>query len=166
MGSYRHSPIPHVLGLALLLALATTSCGHTDAAGGPWSADEALSPADLAATLKGSGPKPVIVYVGYRALFHPGRIPGATFHGPSSQPEGIADLKRWAATQSKDRPVVVYCGCCPLAHCPNLVPAYAALKQLGFARVQVLILPTNFEVDWVDQGYPVERSAPGGQSPS
>jgi hypothetical protein len=38
-----------------------------------------------------------------------------------------------------------------------VVPAYGALKELGFSKIRVLILPTNFETDWVEKGYPIER---------
>jgi thiosulfate/3-mercaptopyruvate sulfurtransferase len=124
---------------------------------GPWTAAEALQPADLVATLKGGGPKPAIVYVGFKVLFHPGHIPGATLHGPSAEPEGMADLRKWASSQPKDAPVVIYCGCCPFDDCPNVVPAYDALRELGFTKIRVLILPTNFEADWVEKGYPIER---------
>ena len=52
---------------------------------------------------------------------------------------------------------MIYCGCCPLAHCPNLRPAYTALKELGFSRLRILNLPENFGTDWADRGYPTER---------
>jgi hypothetical protein len=40
--------------------------------------------------------------------------------------------------------------------CPNLRPAYQALKKLGFTQIRVLDLPTNFHTDWAEKGYPVE----------
>jgi hypothetical protein len=141
-------------------SVGTTTRGTTSsvrATGVPWSADEALTPAAFAADIRSGGPAPAIVYVGFKALFRTGHIPGATFHGPASQPEGMSDLQQWAASQPKDRPVVVYCGCCPLDDCPNLVPAYSALTRLGFTRLRVLVLPTSFAADWVEKGYPVER---------
>jgi hypothetical protein len=144
--------------LAMMVALSVTACaGQPADAHGPWTAAEALQPADLVETLKGSGPKPAIVYVGFKALYHPGHIPGATFHGPASQPEGMADLRNWASSQPRDAPVVIYCGCCPFDDCPNMVPAYGALRALGFTKIRVLILPSNFEVDWVEKGFPIER---------
>jgi hypothetical protein len=145
--------------LAVTVVVAA-GCTGTDAAGagGPWTAAEALQPSDLAATLKGSGARPAILYIGFRALYLPGHIPGATFVGPPSQPAGFAALKDWASTHAKDETVVLYCGCCPFSHCPNMVPGYTMLRQLGYTKIRVLILPTNFEVDWVDMGYPIERS--------
>jgi hypothetical protein len=144
--------------VAASAVLSSVACaGRPAATHGPWTADEALQPADLVATLRGGESRPTVVYVGYLALFHPGRIPGATFHGPAAEPGGLADLKRWGSSQSKDSPVVIYCGCCPSEDCPNVVPAYGALKELGFSKIRVLILPTNFETDWVEKGYPIER---------
>jgi hypothetical protein len=51
--------------------------------------------------------------------------------------------------------IVLYCGCCPWSHCPNLNPAYDTLRQMGFSKVKVLYLANNFGADWVDKGYPV-----------
>jgi hypothetical protein len=144
--------------IAAVVVALSMSCARPQAnPHGPWTAAEALQPADLVETLKGGGPKPTIVYVGFKALYHPGHIPGATFHGPAAEPAGMADLRTWASSQPKDAPVVIYCGCCPFDHCPNMVPAYDALRELGFTKVRVLILPSNFEVDWVNKGYPIER---------
>jgi thiosulfate/3-mercaptopyruvate sulfurtransferase len=53
--------------------------------------------------------------------------------------------------------LVIYCGCCPLAACPNLRPAYKALSDLGFSRLRILNLPENFGTDWASRGYPTER---------
>jgi hypothetical protein len=55
--------------------------------------------------------------------------------------------------------VVLYCGCCPLDKCPNLRPAFLALRDAGFARLRVLLLPNNFNADWVEKGYPVEKGS-------
>jgi len=146
------------LSALLLLGVVTvTGAKVASPRQGPWTSDEALAPADLAATVRAGTSQPTIVYVGYQALFRAGHIPGATFHGPASQAAGLTDLKEWAAQLAKDRPVVLYCGCCPLDDCPNVAPAYEALKQLGLTKVQVLVVPVSFAVDWVDKGYPIER---------
>jgi len=42
--------------------------------------------------------------------------------------------------------------------CPNIRPAYRTLKSMGFERLMVLNLPSNFHTDWVAKGYPVEAS--------
>jgi thiosulfate/3-mercaptopyruvate sulfurtransferase len=53
--------------------------------------------------------------------------------------------------------IVLYCGCCPWIKCPNIRAAYQQLHSLGFTRVKVLYLATNFGTDWVNKGYPVAR---------
>lgn len=127
------------------------------AATDPWTSADLLQPADLAAMLKAPSGKPTIVYVGFKALFRQGHIPGATLHGPASSPEGLEDLKRWAAPLARDTPLVIYCGCCPLVQCPNMRPAFSALHDMGFSKLRVLALTTSFGADWAEKGYPVVR---------
>jgi thiosulfate/3-mercaptopyruvate sulfurtransferase len=130
----------------------------SDSSGWPWGTDS-VTPADLAKELASASgaDKPVVVCTAPPFLYRVGHIPGAVLHGPASSPEGLTSLTTWAQTLPRSTSVVIYCGCCPLAQCPNLSPAYRALKGLGFTRVRVLPLETNFKTDWVDPGYPFER---------
>ena len=52
-----------------------------------------------------------------------------------------------------------------MEHCPNIRPAYQALKESGFTRVRVLRIPTNMAADWYGKGYPSEAgsAAEGGK---
>jgi 3-mercaptopyruvate sulfurtransferase SseA len=43
-----------------------------------------------------------------------------------------------------------------MVKCPNVRPAYSALKAAGFKNVRVLDIPENFHADWVAKGYPTE----------
>ena len=81
----------------------------------PWAAAQTIQPADLARELgeKNGTPPPTIVYVGFRALFAGGHIPGATFHGSASTEQGLSDLKKWAAEIPRTTSLVIYCSCCP-----------------------------------------------------
>src|SRR6266446_3960150 len=79
------------------------------------------------------------------------------FAGPGSKPEGLELLKTAVAKLSKDREIVLYCGCCPWDRCPNMTPAIHMLKEMGFTRVKAMHVPENFKKDWIDQGYPVEQ---------
>ena len=79
------------------------------------------------------------------------------FHGAASTDAGLTELKNWAQSIPKSSNVVLYCGCCPLAHCPNLRPAFTAMRDLGFTNLRVLILPNDFNTDWIEKGYPVEK---------
>jgi thiosulfate/3-mercaptopyruvate sulfurtransferase len=125
----------------------------------PWTDTQILQAADLAreiASAKG-GSAPTIVYVGFRTLFEGGHVPQASFHGTASKEEGLAELKKWLATLPRSTNLVIYCGCCPFNRCPNIRPAYAALREMGFTHVRVLVLPTSFAADWVERGYPMEK---------
>jgi hypothetical protein len=124
----------------------------------PWTAAQTVQPAQLVAELQlEKDPHVQVIYVGPRTLYSGGHIPGAVFYGPGSSEQGIADLKKYAATLANNSDVVLYCGCCPLEKCPNLRPAFTALKDTGFARLRVLTLPTSFNTDWVEKGYPVQK---------
>ena len=70
---------------------------------------------------------------------------------------GLTDLKHWAQRLSRSSDLVIYCGCCPLAHCPNMRPAFSALRSMGFTHLRVLLLPRDFAHDWVEAGYPVAK---------
>jgi len=65
-------------------------------------------------------------------------------------------LKSAVAGLPKDSDIVLYCGCCPMDHCPNLRPAFRALKELGFTHVRALNIATNMQTDWYAQNYPTE----------
>ncbi len=125
----------------------------------PWTVSETVTPADLVKELSDPNPakRPIVACVGFKFLYDGGHVPGASYHGPGSKPEGLADLKAWARSLPKSSNVVLYCGCCPMVRCPNLRPAFTALHDAGFARLRVLLLPTNFATDWVGKGYPMEK---------
>jgi thiosulfate/3-mercaptopyruvate sulfurtransferase len=121
----------------------------------PWTARELLEPALLAKLLGGPAVKPVIICVAFPVLYRQKHIANAVFAGPTSKTEGIAALKLATAPMPHDARIVLYCGCCPMAHCPNIRPAFRALKELGYTKVSVLDLPTSFRADWEDKQYPV-----------
>ena len=127
----------------------------------PWSASQTIQPTDLLKELSESkgAAKPVVVCVGFRPLYMGAHVPGAVFHGAAQSEQGLADLKRWAQGVPRTANLVVYCGCCPLDHCPNIRPAFSALHDMGFANLRVLLLPHDFATDWVEKGYPVEKGA-------
>lgn len=146
--------------MAGLLFASITAAIVRAAASEPWSDAQTVQPVQFAAELQQEkDPFPVVIYVGVKALYEGGHIPGARYFGPGSTEEGIAVLKKYAATLPKNSDVVLYCGCCPLEKCPNLRPAFVALKDFGFARLRVLILPQNFNTDWVEKGYPVKKGS-------
>jgi rhodanese-related sulfurtransferase len=122
----------------------------------PWKAEELIQPVDLKYMLA-SDEKPLVFQVGIVHLYKMGHIPGSTFAGMASTPEGLATLKKTVQDAPRTRDVVIYCGCCPMGDCPNIRPAYRVLREMGFKNVKVLNLPTNFTQDWQMKGYPVEK---------
>lgn len=126
----------------------------------PWTPPQTISPADFAKELQAKrDPSLTIIYVGVRTLYSGAHIPGSVFHGPGSTEAGIADLKKFAATLPKNTNLVLYCGCCPIDRCPNLRPAFSALREMGFTRLRILLLPTSFAADWIERGYAIEKGA-------
>ena len=149
-----------VASVGLLLIAIALPGRNAPAESDPWTAVQTVQPAAFTAELKQEkDPAPTVIYVGVRTLYNGAHIPGAVFRGPGSSAEGIASLKQYAATLPKNSNVVLYCGCCPLEKCPNIRPAFSALQPMGFSRLRVLILPTSFAKDWVEKGYPVEKSS-------
>lgn len=124
----------------------------------PWDSSETVQPADLARELAGAlSAKPTVACVGFRPLYQGAHIPGATFHGSTSKPEALAELKTWAQPLPRSTNLVLYCGCCPMPKCPNIRPAFAGLRDMGFTHLRVLILPSDFNTDWTEKGYPVAK---------
>jgi thiosulfate/3-mercaptopyruvate sulfurtransferase len=137
----------------LLVALAAFAQTAPD----PWKDSDLIKPETLVARLNGSAPKPTILYVGFPVLYRSTHIAGAQLAGPASKPEGLDLLKQIAAKLSHDEEVVIYCGCCPWDHCPNVRPAFRAMRDMGFTHLKLVTIPTNLSTDWMSKGYPVER---------
>jgi rhodanese-related sulfurtransferase len=117
-----------------------------------WTKDELMEPAALAAILANGKDVPVILSVGPGAT-----IPQSKHIGMTNEDANLASLKKSLAALPKTQPVVIYCGCCPFEHCPNVRPAIAVLKELQFANYKLLNLPKNLKTDWIDKGYPTVK---------
>lgn len=121
----------------------------------PWTDKDLIQPEQATRELKSA----LVIHVGFPVLYRSAHIAGTQYAGPGSKPEGIADLKKAVAGQSRDREIILYCGCCPFDKCPNIRPAFAALHQMGFTRVKVMVIDTNLRTDWIDKGYPADKRA-------
>jgi hypothetical protein len=139
---------------AAVLIVRTARGGETP--GDPWSQSELIEPADLAKGLTSASKSLHIICVTFPVLYRQKHIPHALLAGPADKPEGIAELRATVENLPRNASIVIYCGCCPMDKCPNIRPAYRALKERGFDHIRVLNLPTNFHTDWVAKGYPVE----------
>jgi len=117
-----------------------------------------IHPAELAKALQSSvSEKPLMIQVGSHVLYSQAHIPGSEYIGPAASATGIEQLRKRVASLPKNSYIVVYCGCCPWDHCPNVKPADDALHVLGFTNVKILYIANNFGADWVDKGYPVVK---------
>ncbi len=114
-----------------------------------------IDPADLLELLQSPrGEKPLILNVGPHLLYMQAHIPGSEYIGAGSDSQGIESLRRRVKSLDRKTSIVLYCGCCPWSHCPNVKPAYNELHKAGFTHVKVLYIAGNFGDDWVYKGYP------------
>ena len=161
-------PFRLVLALALLVGSACHTKADSESAPAPPGPTGAptipaptdtpsLQPAELAQRLAKPGAKPLLFHVGFKKLYDQAHIPGSEFLGPTSEPDAVNQLKQRVSSLPRDSEIVIYCGCCPWSHCPNVKPAYRALHDLGFTNAKVLYIGKDFGADWVDRGYPVEK---------
>lgn len=141
--------------LALLTFLATIPLARSVNGTDPWKPSQILQPADLAKQLSATSGKPLLIHVGFITMYKQAHIPGSKYCGPTYKLEGIEQLKKCVAGVAHTRAIVIYCGCCPWDHCPNVRPAFEELSKMGFKNLKVLSLPTDFGKDWANKGYPV-----------
>lgn len=142
----------------LLLSLSLAISGQQPNGAGinpPWSAKQVLHTDQLARMIADKSAQPDIFHVGFAILYKSKHVPGSIYAGPASKPEGLQALKEAVASVAKNRLIVLYCGCCPWTHCPNMKPAYRLLESLGYTNIKVVEIPDNFAKDWVEKGYPV-----------
>lgn len=117
-----------------------------------------INPDELVKILaSGKGEKPLMIQVGSHVLFTQAHIPGSEYIGPSSSDAGLQQLRKRVESLPHNKFIVLYCGCCPWSHCPNVKPADDALHAMGFSNVKILYISNNFGTDWVDKGYPVAK---------
>jgi len=121
-------------------------------------AAQLLQPAELVQILRSSGgEKPLILQVGSHVLYAEAHVPGSEYVGAGGQESGLQALRDRVKALKHDQFVVLYCGCCPWAKCPNIRPAFQQLVSLGFTHVKVLYLADNLGTNWVAKGYPVAK---------
>jgi hypothetical protein len=124
----------------------------------PQGSSQLINPEDLANLLLApKGQKLLILNVGPHLLYMQAHIPGSEYMGAGSSSQGIDSLRRRVKPLPRNLFIVLYCGCCPWNHCPNVLPAYKELHKQGFTNVKVLYIADNFGSDWVNKGYPTIR---------
>jgi hypothetical protein len=126
----------------------------------PIPAADLINTQDLAKILQSpKGERPLLIYVGFRFPYTQAHLPGSEYYGPAADQAVVQQLRKRVEGLARSRFIVIYCGCCPWSHCPNVKPAYEALHNLGFTKLKVLYISDNLGTDWVNKGYPVEKGA-------
>jgi thiosulfate/3-mercaptopyruvate sulfurtransferase len=117
-----------------------------------------INPENLVKLLQASGKgKPLMIQVGSHVLFSQAHVPGSEYIGPASSESGLQQLRKRVDSLPRTKFILLYCGCCPWGHCPNVKPADDALQALGFTNVKVLYIAENFGTNWVDKGFPIAK---------
>jgi hypothetical protein len=152
------------VGLETRLSVADPAESMPSASQGQSTAPSPIPPADLINTRdlakilqSPKGERPLLIYVGFRFPYTQAHIPASEYFGPAANQAMVQQLLKHVQGLARDRFIVIYCGCCPWSHCPNVRPAYEALHNLGFTKLKVLYIPDNLGTDWVNRGYPVEK---------
>jgi len=114
-----------------------------------WTKDQLIEPTALAEILQANKEIPVIYCVGPGVV-----IPHSIDIGPASDENNLQRFKAALDKIPRGTDIVIYCGCCPFEHCPNVRPAIAVLKEMKFTNFHLLDLPDNIKKDWISKGYP------------
>ena len=143
-----------LVGCALVLVISGLLSGRTASAQAPinWTNDQLLEPSDLATTLKDNKEVPVIFSIGPGAI-----IPHSKDMGMIKDEENMKKFRQELENLPKDTSIIIYCGCCPYEHCPNVRPAIQLLKDMKFTNFKLLDLPHNIKIDWINKGYPTAQ---------
>jgi thiosulfate/3-mercaptopyruvate sulfurtransferase len=116
-----------------------------------------ISAEDLVKIIQSSKDKPLMLQVGSHILFLQAHIPGSEYAGAGATEVGLQQLRKRVVSLPRNKFIVLYCGCCPWNHCPNVKPADDALHAMGFTNVKVLYIADNFGTNWVAKGYPTAK---------
>jgi len=118
----------------------------------PWRTDQLMATSALAAKIESNQTADLLILsIGPDAI-----IKGSVAIGPTQEAANLAKLKNYLKQVPKDKKVVLYCGCCPFDKCPNIRPAFSTLNKMGFKNAELLNIPKNIKVDWIDKGYPTK----------
>ena len=117
-----------------------------------WDDKQLMEPSVLAKIITANTSLPIIISVGPGAI-----IPNSLNAGMSSNEEGITKLRTILKSKNQNEKIIIYCGCCPFEHCPNVRPAIEILKEMKFTNYYLLNLSHNIKMDWIDKGYPTKK---------
>lgn len=138
----------YLTGCALLVLLGSVLAWarQTD----PWTPAQLMPPAELAQEIN-NNTNPLVICVGPAGL-----IKGSIEAGAAHENAGLDKLRSLLSGVDRNKEVIIYCGCCPFAHCPNVRPAFNLLLSMGFTHPRLLDIPHNIRIDWIQHGYPLK----------
>lgn len=141
----------NMLFAALLIPVCIAFSAFQGKGSGKWKPEQLISPEVLVQKIQsGEAVHMLILNTGPVE-----NIPGAVNIGEVEKAANVKKLAKFLADQPRDKEIVLYCGCCPLAGCPNIEPAYKKLEQMKFTNFKILNLPQDLQEDWIDKGYPM-----------
>ncbi len=143
------------ISMAVVLSAIVLSAYAFQASAIPHS--QLVEPEELAKLVSAKGEKPLLIHVGFHVLYLQAHIPGSEYIGPARDAGGLEKLRARVKSLPRNTFIVIYCGCCPWDHCPNVKPAHDALVAMGFTNVKVLHVADNIGTDWRDKGYPTTK---------
>ena len=147
----KYTPL-HLFFLSLLSTMISLQCCAQNTAADPWKTNQLMPPSDLAKLINNGTPqKPTVFNIGPA-----GKIKGSINIGPAQEKTNLNKLKQQLSKLPKNSSIVIYCGCCPFGHCPNIRPAFKLLNEMKFTNHRLLNLPKNIKADWIDIGYPMD----------
>ena len=117
-----------------------------------WTSKQLTEPSVLATILKETKDVPMMFSVGPDAV-----IPNSIDIGMVKDEKNLAKFQEQISKLSKSTNILIYCGCCPFEHCPNVRPAIALLQSMQFTNYHLLDLPNNIKTDWIAKGYPTKK---------
>lgn len=147
-----NKPLVHLIFSCLLVTVISLSSFGQNNSKEQWAESQLTPPSDLANVINSGKAQPILFSIGPGAI-----IKGSIDIGPAKEKENLKKLKAALSTLPKDTGIVIYCGCCPFQHCPNIRPAFRLLNKMKFTNHKLLSLPKNIKVDWIDKGYPVRE---------
>ena len=136
-----------------LLLFALGSCKDSSAQNPEnWTNKDLTAPASLAATLRANKDVPIMFSIGPGAI-----IPNSIDIGMVKEEKNLEKFKEQISKLPKSANILIYCGCCPYEHCPDVRPAIALLKSMNYTNFHLLDLPNNIKTDWIAKGYPTKE---------
>lgn len=134
--------------LIFLIFNSLTSFGQNE----PWSNTQLIEPLKLAMIINEGNNIPKIISIGPGVV-----IKNSIGAGECRFKENLDNLEQTLLSLSKEKEIIIYCGCCPFKDCPNIRPVYSLMNKLGFINHKLLNVSNNIKTDWIDKDYPTNE---------